>query len=191
MIVKPLGREESSDSVGGVSNGGDPNSRELTRKPWLASEDQTIIDSVHSMGFKWRVIAGMLPGRSDDAVRNRWNRLQEAMRDGMPPRLLGSDRPKAGYKCSKCGQPKRNHVCTYQPGSALAQQQVAQRPSNKRDDGDKLRVSWISTRTIRLSYVLDVSALDGLSSRPSSPAAQSTQYATDGIAYRIWRVGMP
>jgi len=94
------------------------------------------------MGFRWRVIAGMLPGRSDDAVRNRWNRLQEAMRDGTPIRVVGGERPKAGYKCSKCGQPKRNHVCTYQPGSALAVAQAAAKQQRQQADGDKLRVSW-------------------------------------------------
>ena len=116
--------------------------KEQTRKPWLASEDQTIVDSVREMGFKWRLIAAMLPGRSDDAVRNRWNRLQEAIRDGTS-RLLGGgsgggggdgapmEKVKAGYKCSKCGQPKRNHQCTYQPGSALASQGGRRRRSGK------------------------------------------------------------
>lgn len=33
---------------------------------------------MHTHGCKWRVIAALLPGRSDDAVRNRWNRLREA-----------------------------------------------------------------------------------------------------------------
>ena len=30
---------------------------------------------VAELGLKWRTIAGRLPGRSDDAVRNRWKRL--------------------------------------------------------------------------------------------------------------------
>ena len=51
------------------------------------------------LGFKWRRIAGMLPNRSDDAVRNRFKRLEEARRHndttgvvatdtGEPPALL-------------------------------------------------------------------------------------------------------
>ena len=39
-------------------------------------------------GCKWRRIAAQLQGRSDDAVRNRWNRLKEA-RDG--PVLEGAE----------------------------------------------------------------------------------------------------
>lgn len=48
------------------------------RKEWSAAEDALIRSSVESHGCKWRVIAAQLPGRSDDAVRNRWNRLKEA-----------------------------------------------------------------------------------------------------------------
>ena len=39
------------------------------------------------MGCRWRLIAAQLPGRSDDAVRNRWSRLQEAEKGpGAPSR---------------------------------------------------------------------------------------------------------
>ena len=65
------------------------------------------------------VATGYLPGRSDDAVRNRWNRLQEALKEDA--QVVANDRGghslvKAGYKCSKCGQPKRNHTCTFMDG---------------------------------------------------------------------------
>ena len=118
------GRGSPTGSAMDLGDGTEGSSgKETTRKPWLEREDQAILESVRAMGFRWRVIAGMLPGRSDDAVRNRWNRLQEAIRDGST-RLLhggsGVEKAKAGYKCSKCGQPKRNHVCTYQPGTPLA-----------------------------------------------------------------------
>ena len=45
------------------------------RKEWDAAEDAAIHDAVRRLGFKWRQIAALLPGRSDDAVRNRWARL--------------------------------------------------------------------------------------------------------------------
>ena len=60
----------------GASSGAMRNVAE--RKEWTTSDDILIRESVHTHGFKWRVIAALLPGRSDDAVRNRWNRLNEA-----------------------------------------------------------------------------------------------------------------
>lgn len=42
-----------------------------------ADEDRTILDAVDELGQKWRVVAQRLVGRSDDAVRNRWKRLNK------------------------------------------------------------------------------------------------------------------
>ena len=49
------------------------------RKEWTTAEDEIIQNGVAMFGCKWRRIAAQLPGRSDDAVRNRWSRLHEAM----------------------------------------------------------------------------------------------------------------
>ena len=54
----------------------------LPRKEWSAEEDALIRSGVEKLGCRWRVIAAQLPGRSDDAVRNRWSRLQESLRGG-------------------------------------------------------------------------------------------------------------
>ena len=42
---------------------------------WTESEDELIVQTVSSLGCKWRKISALLPGRSDDAVRNRWAKL--------------------------------------------------------------------------------------------------------------------
>jgi len=46
----------------------------LPRKEWSPHEDELIRKGVEQLGCRWRVIAAQLPGRSDDAVRNRWSR---------------------------------------------------------------------------------------------------------------------
>lgn len=60
----------STSQLGNSRNGAE-------RKEWTAEEDEIIHTSVLIHGCKWRRIAALLPGRSDDAVRNRWNRLRE------------------------------------------------------------------------------------------------------------------
>jgi len=49
----------------------------MGRKEWSPEEDRTILEAVDELGQKWRVVAQRLVGRSDDAVRNRWKRLNK------------------------------------------------------------------------------------------------------------------
>jgi hypothetical protein len=52
----------------------------------------------------------LVSGRSDNAVRNRWHRLQKFEAEKQR-KLSGLSLPNwAGYKCKHCGQPKRGHV---------------------------------------------------------------------------------
>jgi hypothetical protein len=53
------------------------------KQGWTRHEDATILRTVREVGNKWSHIAAQLPGRSDDAVRNRYIRIQVA-----PPRSL-------------------------------------------------------------------------------------------------------
>jgi len=56
------------------------------RKEWTAAEDEIIRQSMLLHGARWRRIAAQLPGRSDDAVRNRWNRLKQDAPKAEPPK---------------------------------------------------------------------------------------------------------
>ena len=46
------------------------------KQGWTHEEDELIVSMVQANGTRWRQIAARLPGRSDDAVRNRHLRLE-------------------------------------------------------------------------------------------------------------------
>ena len=72
---------------------------------WTVEEDLLILQLVDQHGKKWSKIAAHLPGRTDNGVRNRWNRMERA-------HVIKQRRPAGtGYRCRRCGEPKRGHIC--------------------------------------------------------------------------------
>ena len=50
------------------------------RVSWTSHEDNVIVNAVRELGPRWCAVAARLPSRTDQAIRNRWNRLQQRAR---------------------------------------------------------------------------------------------------------------
>jgi hypothetical protein len=66
---------------------------DVNRAPWTDAEDEILISMVEKIGSKWVKLAEFLPGRSDNAIKNRWN---STLKKKLEWERNGGQRPKRG-----------------------------------------------------------------------------------------------
>jgi len=125
---------------------------------WTVEEDLFILQLVEQHGKRWSKIAAHLPGRTDNGVRNRWNRMERAQ-------LIKKNRGvSAGYRCRRCGEPKRGHIC------------AARMMLNETPEGDDLHMKAVALTEISaaaLKTAVEQTAEREQLAQPQQPKLQS------------------
>lgn len=162
-------------------------------QPWTPEEDHLIVQMVEQVGHKWSAIATLLPGRTDNGVRNRWNRLDRCEHTHGTPHSLTSQQP------SPTGQPPLSRVHASTPPHSHPQCQ----PRMPSFDSPSLDTSHTSrlTPSRRLKHLMHVSPRTCTTPRltpactPCDRAQREKQKDTtdgeDSLSYRCRRCGLP
>jgi len=151
----------------------------VKKTPWSEIEDQTLLDAQKKLGNRWCEIARLLPGRPENAVKNRFNSLCNRGRiTTLDTRSVtsGTKSPAASLPASPTNSLTEGHFPLLSPSGSAVPDQPASKispahsvngPTTKKRGEDHI-----------LPSTMDASSILGLTSLPKAITMVSVEQST-------------